>query len=118
MACAGARFCPHPTPGRRLCVGRPRATANLRAAYHVGEEEETRLKAGQEHAGGGCVAAARDFEACFAVPSTCSGDGAGMMTSIPWELLEDFVKGDDIKKSGVGMFFLPQVPASYRVKKA
>jgi len=37
-----------------------------------------------------------------------SGDGAGMMTAIPWELFEDFVKGDDIKMSGVGMFFLPQ----------
>jgi hypothetical protein len=32
------------------------------------------------------------------------------MTSIPWELFSDYVKGDDIKKSGVGMFFLPQVP--------
>ena len=32
------------------------------------------------------------------------------MTSIPWELLEDFVKGDDIKHAGVGMFFLSQVP--------
>jgi hypothetical protein len=31
------------------------------------------------------------------------------MTSIPWELFSDYVKGDDIKKSGVGMFFLPQV---------
>ena len=32
-----------------------------------------------------------------------------MMTGIPWELLEDYVKGDDIKNTGVGMFFLPQV---------
>jgi hypothetical protein len=32
-----------------------------------------------------------------------------MMTSIPWELFEDFVKGDDIKNTGIGMFFLPQV---------
>ena len=32
------------------------------------------------------------------------------MTSIPWELFANYVKGDDIKKSGVGMFFLPQVP--------
>ena len=39
----------------------------------------------------------------------CSGDGAGMMTGIPWELLKEFVAGDDTKKSGVGMFFLPQV---------
>ena len=39
----------------------------------------------------------------------CSGDGAGMMTSIPWELFEEFVKGDDIKNTGIGMFFLPQV---------
>ena len=32
-----------------------------------------------------------------------------MMTSIPWELFEDFVKGEDIKNTGIGMFFLPQV---------
>jgi len=31
------------------------------------------------------------------------------MTAVPWELFEDIVKGDDIKMSGVGMFFLPQV---------
>jgi hypothetical protein len=34
-----------------------------------------------------------------------------MMTSIPWELFKDMVSGDDIKKSGIGMFFLPQVMA-------
>ena len=32
-----------------------------------------------------------------------------MMTAIPWELFEDCVKGEDTKKSGVGMMFLPQV---------
>ncbi|KAJ1496304.1 nucleophile aminohydrolase [Baffinella frigidus] len=37
-----------------------------------------------------------------------SGDGAGLMTQIPWELFSSMVKGDDIKKSGVGMMFLPQ----------
>ena len=45
------------------------------------------------------------------VVCTNSGDGAGMMTSIPWELFKDMVSGDDIKKSGIGMFFLPQVMA-------
>ena len=32
-----------------------------------------------------------------------------MMTAIPWELFSSMVKGDDIKRTGVGMFFLPQV---------
>jgi len=37
-----------------------------------------------------------------------SGDGSGMMTQIPWELFEDYVKGDGIKHAGVGMLFLPK----------
>ncbi|WP_219884771.1 glutamate synthase large subunit [Merismopedia glauca] len=44
-----------------------------------------------------------------------SGDGAGLMTAIPWELLEDWAKNRAIsglsrKKTAVGMFFLPQDP--------
>mmetsp|Transcript_26391 Transcript_26391/g.86725 ORF Transcript_26391/g.86725 Transcript_26391/m.86725 type:complete len:1602 (-) Transcript_26391:107-4912(-) len=46
-----------------------------------------------------------------------SGDGAGMMTAIPWELFEDWVKGDDTKKSGVGMMFLPQDPSKRETAK-
>jgi len=46
-----------------------------------------------------------------------SGDGAGMMTQIPWELLEDYVKGDDIKNSGVGMLFLPKDDAKLKTAK-
>ena len=36
-----------------------------------------------------------------------SGDGAGILTSIPWELFGDYAKGDRAKL-GVGMVFLPQ----------
>ncbi|GMI02172.1 hypothetical protein TrVE_jg2069 [Triparma verrucosa] len=36
-----------------------------------------------------------------------SGDGAGVMTGIPWELFKDF-KSDDCPNPGVGMIFLPQ----------
>lgn len=40
-----------------------------------------------------------------------------MMTQIPWELLEDYVKGDDIKNSGVGMLFLPKDDAKLKTAK-
>jgi glutamate synthase domain-containing protein 1 len=46
-----------------------------------------------------------------------SGDGAGMMTQIPWELFKSMVSGDDIKKTGVGMMFLPQDDAKRKTAK-
>eukprot|EP00968_Pinguiococcus_pyrenoidosus_P005608 scaffold363_cov255-Pinguiococcus_pyrenoidosus.AAC.18 len=45
---------------------------------------------------GGCLADER------------SGDGAGVMTSVPWKLLRDYVPEEDVAHAGVGMFFLPQ----------
>lgn len=36
-----------------------------------------------------------------------SGDGAGIMTQIPWKLFADYIS-DDVPKPGVGMMFLPQ----------
>jgi glutamate synthase (ferredoxin) len=36
-----------------------------------------------------------------------SGDGAGIMTQIPWKLFADYTS-DDCPKPGVGMIFLPQ----------
>ena len=36
-----------------------------------------------------------------------SGDGAGIMTQIPWKLFADYVS-DDCPRPGVGMVFLPQ----------
>jgi hypothetical protein len=39
-----------------------------------------------------------------------SGDGAGIMTSVPWELLSDLVKPQDRARTGVAMVFLPQDP--------
>jgi len=40
------------------------------------------------------------------------------MTQIPWELFSSMVKGDDIKKSGVGMMFLPQDDGKRATAKA
>ena len=37
-----------------------------------------------------------------------SGDGAGLMTAIPWDLFSDYCKPDSHKNCGVGMVFLPQ----------
>ena len=39
-----------------------------------------------------------------------SGDGAGVMTSVPWELFEaeGMLKGKPAASCGVAMFFLPQ----------
>jgi glutamate synthase (ferredoxin) len=37
-----------------------------------------------------------------------SGDGAGLLTAIPWELFQNEFQLSDIKKSAVGMVFLPQ----------
>ena len=38
-----------------------------------------------------------------------SGDGAGIMTEIPWKLFSEF-RSDSCPKPGVGMVFLPQDP--------
>eukprot|EP00965_Chrysotila_dentata_P239205 6202962-Pleurochrysis_carterae.AAC.2 len=38
-----------------------------------------------------------------------SGDGAGIMTAVPWELLTDHLDGKPVEHAGVGMIFLPQV---------
>jgi glutamate synthase (ferredoxin) len=40
-----------------------------------------------------------------------SGDGAGVMTAVPWELLG--VAEKDRPHTGVGMLFLPQDPARW-----
>ena len=39
-----------------------------------------------------------------------SGDGAGVMTSVPWELFEEqgYLKGKKSENCGVAMTFLPQ----------
>jgi glutamate synthase (ferredoxin) len=37
-----------------------------------------------------------------------SGDGAGILTSIPWELFSEYTATVDRSKLGVGMVFLPQ----------
>mmetsp|Transcript_5827 Transcript_5827/g.10673 ORF Transcript_5827/g.10673 Transcript_5827/m.10673 type:complete len:1606 (+) Transcript_5827:167-4984(+) len=37
-----------------------------------------------------------------------SGDGAGIMTEIPWKLLSSEIDGIEEGKTGVGMIFLPQ----------
>ena len=36
-----------------------------------------------------------------------SGDGAGIMTQIPWKLFEEYTS-DSCSKPGVGFMFLPQ----------
>ena len=36
-----------------------------------------------------------------------SGDGAGIMTEIPWKLFDEY-RSDSCKKPGVGMIFLPR----------
>jgi glutamate synthase (ferredoxin) len=52
-----------------------------------------------------------------------SGDGAGIMTAIPWELLQDFFTQEKIAITAidhiaVGMIFLPQNPAAAEKAKA
>ncbi|MEM9772109.1 MAG: glutamate synthase central domain-containing protein, partial [Cyanobacteria bacterium P01_D01_bin.73] len=52
-----------------------------------------------------------------------SGDGAGMMTAIPWDLLEAWVEAEeeesfDRNRAAVGMVFLPQKPLSAAKAKA
>ncbi|MEE3716382.1 glutamate synthase-related protein [Tumidithrix elongata RA019] len=39
-----------------------------------------------------------------------SGDGAGLMTAIPWQLLQQDLPAIEPKKAAVGMMFLPQQP--------
>ncbi len=39
-----------------------------------------------------------------------TGDGAGLMTAIPWQLLQQEVEGIDPNQAAVGMLFLPQQP--------
>ena len=39
-----------------------------------------------------------------------SGDGAGVMTQIPWELFKDYCL-EDCRRPGVGMVFVPQEKA-------
>lgn len=39
-----------------------------------------------------------------------SGDGAGIMTQIPWKLFHNFTSSDKCPQPGVGMVFLPQNP--------
>jgi len=39
-----------------------------------------------------------------------SGDGAGVMTQIPWELFKDY-RSEDCQRPGVGMVFMPQEEA-------
>ena len=41
-----------------------------------------------------------------------SGDGAGVMTEIPWKLLASEIDGVEEGKCGVGQIFLPQDEAS------
>ena len=40
-----------------------------------------------------------------------SGDGAGVLTAVPWELFEPELKGKPSESCGVAMVFLSQVPA-------
>jgi len=47
-----------------------------------------------------------------------SGDGAGVMTDIPWEILSDMVKPEERAHTGVGMVFLPQDPHEANQAKA
>lgn len=51
-----------------------------------------------------------------------SGDGAGIMTKIPWKLLESWQKSEglpdfDSSKTGVGMLFLPRDEAAAQAAK-
>jgi hypothetical protein len=52
-----------------------------------------------------------------------SGDGAGIMTRIPWALFQDYFKEKglpalDEKQTGVGMLFLPRDPKDAEAAKA
>lgn len=52
-----------------------------------------------------------------------SGDGAGVMTKIPWALFQDYFKEKglpalDEKQTGVGMLFLPKDPEHQKAAKA
>jgi glutamate synthase (ferredoxin) len=42
-----------------------------------------------------------------------SGDGAGIMTQVPWELLREWVTAENQKHCGVGMMFLPLDPEKH-----
>jgi len=46
-----------------------------------------------------------------------SGDGAGIMTAVPWELLTDHLDGKPVEHAGVGMIFLPQEEEDIEVSK-
>jgi glutamate synthase (ferredoxin) len=49
-----------------------------------------------------------------------SGDGAGILAAIPWLLIEDWAKGQDLELSGslaVGMLFLPQEAEARSIAK-
>jgi glutamate synthase (ferredoxin) len=49
-----------------------------------------------------------------------SGDGAGILAAIPWPLIEDWAKGQDLELSGslaVGMLFLPQAAEARLIAK-
>ena len=65
------------------------------AASHDVVSKALRALGCMEHRGG-----------CLADES--SGDGAGIMTQVPWELLRDWVSAEDEVRCGVGQIFLPQ----------
>ena len=46
-----------------------------------------------------------------------SGDGAGILTQIPWNLFDSLIQGVDRSKLAVGMVFLPQDAAKRAVAK-
>jgi glutamate synthase (ferredoxin) len=49
-----------------------------------------------------------------------SGDGAGMLSAIPWPLIEDWAKGQGLELTGslaVGMLFLPQEEEARAIAK-
>lgn len=46
-----------------------------------------------------------------------SGDGAGILTSIPWELFSEYVSQAERDKLAVGMVFLPQDSAKREIAK-
>lgn len=87
----------------------PMALTKERDACGVGFVANTKEKYGTHHV----IEQGLSALTCMEHRGACggdrvSGDGAGVMTQIPWELFDEYIPSDDRNVVGVGMVFLPR----------
>lgn len=120
QACSSTQLMAFPTDKPSNMFDGPLALVKERDACGVGFVANT--KSGEEFGTHKVLTQGLSALTCMEHRGGCggdgvSGDGAGIMTQVPWKLLSEY-RSDSCPQPGVGMIFLPRDPARRNSVKA